>query len=147
MNEIKEKKYPKIGVNIFVFNDKNQLLMGKRIGKTGYGTWCLPGGHFEWGEYLEDCAKRELEEETGIIGDDLEYLHIVNDPRTNEKDSTHYVHINFLAKKWRGEPKITEPDKFEDWKWFDLNNLPREIFIGHQKLVPAFLDKVNFVDK
>ena len=36
-----EKAYPKIGVNIFVIKDGKNLL-GKRIGKTEYGTWCLP---------------------------------------------------------------------------------------------------------
>ena len=143
MNKTPEKKYPKIGVNVFVFNDKKQLLMGKRIGKVGYGTWCLPGGHFEWGEFLEDCAKRELEEETGIVGDELEHVHLINDP----KNDAHYVHINFVAKKWHGTPKVTEPDKFESWKWYDLNDLPEDIFIGHQKFVPTFLNKLNFVDK
>ncbi len=148
MEKTGEKKYPKLATNVFVFNDKNQLLMGRRIGKTGYGTWCLPGGHFEWGESLEGCAKRELEEETSIIGDDLEYLHLINDPRLDESNGgTHYVHINFLVKKWHGEARVTEPDKFESWKWYELDNLPKEIFIGHQKIIPAFLNKLNFVDK
>ncbi|MEI6843381.1 MAG: NUDIX domain-containing protein [bacterium] len=142
MTETLNKKYPKIGVNVFVFNEKGELLMGKRIGKTGYGTWCLPGGHFEWGEKLEGCAKRELEEETGIVGEKFEYLHMVNDPR----DDVHYVHIDFIAKKWHGVPTVTEPDKFAEWKWFDMNNLPENIFVGHQELIPAFINNINFID-
>lgn len=126
---------------MFVFKNR-KVLLGKRIGKTGYGTWCLPGGHFEYGESLIDAAKRELEEETSILADDLEFLHLVNDPMKN----VHYVHIDFLAKKWAGEPKVTEPEKFAEWEWFDLNNLPKEIFIGHQKLIPAFVEKMGFVD-
>ena len=136
-----EKVYPKIGVNVFVFKD-GKLLMGKRIGKTGYGTWCLPGGHFEWGESLISAAKRELEEETGIISDNLEYIQLINEPL----DDTHYVHINFLAKNFKGEPRVTEPDKFAEWKWFGLDNLPEPIFIGHQKFIPAFLKNISFID-
>ena len=141
-----EKKYPKIGINIFLFNKENKLLMGKRIGKTGFGSWCLPGGHFEWGESFEACAKRELKEETSIIGVNLKYLHLINDPKTNTNDNTHYVHINFIAKKWHGSPKVTEPDKFEQWKWFDLDKLPKEVFIGQQKSILAFFKKHKYVD-
>jgi 8-oxo-dGTP diphosphatase len=136
-----EKSYPKIGVNVFVLKD-GKILLGKRIGKTGYGTWCLPGGHFEWGESLIEAAKRELKEETGIISDSLEYLQLINDPQ----DSTHYVHINFLAKDYIGEPKVTEPNKFQEWNWFDLNTLPDQIFSGHQKFIPAFLKHIGFID-
>lgn len=141
MNQNDQKTYPKIGVNVFVFKN-GKVLLGKRIGKTGYGTWCLPGGHFECGESLIGAAKRELEEETSILSDDLEFLHLVNDPMEN----VHYVHIDFLAKNWEGEPKVMEPEKFAEWNWFDLNNLPEEIFIGHQKLIPAFIQKITFQD-
>lgn len=134
-------KFPKIGVNVFVFKE-GKLLLGKRIGKTGYGTWCLPGGHFEWGESLEGAATRELEEETSIKSDNLQFLHLVNEPRQD----THYVHIDFLAKDWEGEPKVMEPEKFAEWDWFDLSNLPTPIFVGHKKLIPAFIQKNIFQD-
>ena len=129
----------KIGVNVFVFED-GKLLLGHRNGKTGAGTWCLPGGHFEFGEHLDAAAARELVEETGIVATKLEFIQLLNQPREDK----HYVHINFLAKEWSGEPKVTEPDKFAEWKWFDLNELPA-IFEGHQQFVPAYLDKVQFI--
>jgi len=138
-----EKQRPKIGVNVLVIKD-GKVLMGKRIGKVGYGTWCLPGGHLEMGESLAFCAKRELLEETGIIAEDMEFLHLINGPRKDE--SSHYVHINFLAKRWKGEPKVTEPDKFEAWEWFATDKLPENVFPGHQRFVPAYLMKHNFED-
>lgn len=138
---MQEKPRPKIGVNVFVIQS-NKLLLGKRIGKTGYGTWGLPGGHFELGESLIGAAKRELEEETSLISNELEFLHLVNDPR----EDSHYVHFSFLAKQWQGKPVVTEPDKFAEWKWFAFKALPEEIFIGHQKLIPAFLNKIVFID-
>jgi 8-oxo-dGTP diphosphatase len=136
-----EKNYTKIGVNVFIIKD-NKLLFGKRIGKIGYGTWCLPGGHLEYGESLIGGAKRELEEETSIKADNLDLVCIVNDPL----ETTHYIHISFLAKSWCGEPKVTEPDKFAEWKWFNLNDLPENIFIGHQKIIPAFINNIKFID-
>ena len=67
---------------------------------------------------------------------------MVNEPRQD----THYVHIDFLARNWEGEPKVMEPEKFAEWNWFDLNNLPEPIFVGHQKLIPAFTQKNIFQD-
>lgn len=131
----------KIGVNVFVLKDE-KLLLGKRIGKRGYGTWCLPGGHFEFGESLTGAAARELEEETGLKASNLEFTQLINQPL----EDCHYVHVNFLANEWEGEPRVTEPDKFAEWRWFDLSALPEDIFIGHQQFIPAFLEKRHFID-
>lgn len=131
----------KIGVNVFLVRD-GKILLGKRIGKSGYGTWGLPGGHFEYGESLAEAAKRELKEETGMVAKELEFLHIINDPR----EKSHYVHINFLAKNCSGEPELTEPDYFEEWRWFSIEDLPEDVYTGHKGFVPAFLKKQIFID-
>jgi 8-oxo-dGTP diphosphatase len=132
----------RIGVNVFVI-ENGKLLWGNRIGKTS--GWCLPGGKFEFGESLTGGAARELEEETGIKvkEEDLEFIQLINEPEP-EKDS-HYIHINFLAKKWEGEPRVTEPEAFAEWRWFDLETPPDDIFFGHKLFLPAFLKKVSLV--
>ncbi|MFA5070253.1 MAG: NUDIX domain-containing protein [Patescibacteria group bacterium] len=140
-NEAQKRPFVKIGINVFVFK-KNKILLGRRIGKVGQGTWCLPGGKFEFGESLNEAAKRELKEETSLSAN-LKLWQIINAPRKK----THYVHFNFLAKKWRGEPKIAEPDKFSAWKWFDLKRPPKNIFFGHRKFIPAYINKIHFVDR
>lgn len=137
-----DAKRPKIGVNVFVIRD-NQLLLGQRKNTAGDGDWGLPGGHFEWMESLIEGAKRELFEETGLTAD-LTFLNLINDPLP-DKD-THYVHINFLASHVIGEPKLMEPNKCYEWKFFPLDALPENIFLGHKKIIPAFLNKVHFVD-
>lgn len=140
-----EKDRPKIGVNVIVIRD-GKLLLGKRKKVVGDGAWGLPGGHFEWMESLVEGAKRELTEETGLTADKLTFLHIINDPMPDK--GTHYVHIDFLAEGVHGEPRVMEPEKCTEWKWFDLNNLPpeKEIFGGHKKIIPAFLNKDIFID-
>jgi 8-oxo-dGTP diphosphatase len=140
-----EKLRPKIGVNVFVVKD-NKLLLGKRKNTVGDGYWGLPGGHLELMESLTAGAKRELEEETGLTADRLVFSHIINDPLPEE--GTHYIHIDFLAEGVHGEAKVMEPEKCAEWKWFDLNNLPPydEIFLGHRKIIPAFINKITFID-
>jgi 8-oxo-dGTP diphosphatase len=138
-----EKIRPKIAVNIFVIRD-NKILLGMRKNTAGDGDWGLPGGHLEFMEHLSEGAKRELEEETGLKTNDLSFLQMINDPRT--EDNTHYLHVNFITKDFEGEPRLMEPDKCYEWKWFDLNSLPKNIFIGHRRCIPAFFDKVPFLD-
>ncbi|MFA7252468.1 MAG: NUDIX domain-containing protein [Candidatus Paceibacterota bacterium] len=136
---------PKVGVNVFVIKD-NKLLLGKGKNVFGDGYWGLPGGHLEGGESMTGGAKRELKEETGLTADKLTFLNVINDPPIDE--GGHYVHVGFLAEDVQGEPRLTEPDKCSELKWFDLNDLPQEeeIFIGHRKQIAAFLNKIVFVD-
>jgi 8-oxo-dGTP pyrophosphatase MutT (NUDIX family) len=49
---------------VVVYNDRNQILLQQRT--SPYGVWGLPGGLMELGESLEDTARREAYEETGL---------------------------------------------------------------------------------
>lgn len=57
---------PRVGVGVFVLNSQGYILLGKRLGSHGSGTLALPGGHLELHESFEECAIREVLEETGI---------------------------------------------------------------------------------
>ncbi|EPQ26980.1 uncharacterized protein PFL1_05615 [Pseudozyma flocculosa PF-1] len=57
---------PRVGVGVLVLNERGRILLGKRTGSHGAGTLALPGGHLELHESFEDCAIREVLEETGI---------------------------------------------------------------------------------
>ncbi len=134
---------PKVAVNVFVVRD-GKLLLGKRKNTVGAGDWGLPGGHLEFMEHLAEGAKRELKEETGLETNSLSFLNMVNDSRM--EDRTHYVDINFITRDFKGEPRVTEPDKCYEWKWFEFNELPKNIFLGAKKSIRAFFDKVSFLD-
>ncbi|MFP4539508.1 MAG: nucleotide triphosphate diphosphatase NUDT15 [Candidatus Paceibacterota bacterium] len=134
---------PKVAVNIFVVRN-NKILLGKRKNITGHGTWGLPGGHLEFMESLEESAARELEEETGLKAEKLVFHDLINEPR--DEDNSHYLHVNFVAHNVSGEPRVCEPDKCFEWQWFDIDDLPENIFIGHRLCIPAYVDNVVFND-
>lgn len=58
---MKEEKRPKVGLGVCLLKD-DKILFGKRKGAHGGGSWCFPGGHLEFNETWEECARRETEE-------------------------------------------------------------------------------------
>lgn len=120
---------PGVGVLVILkYNDK--VLLGKRKGSHGHGEWSFPGGHLELNENIEECGKREVLEETGII---IKNNSIINDEYTNDiftKEKKHYI---TLYQKYIIDELLTlelvEPDKCFEWGWFDINNLPEPLFL------------------
>lgn len=136
----------KVSANCFVENDKGELLLGHYIGKNGYDTWRLPGGHVEFGEKLASAAVRELKEETGLVPDHPPWLRATaND--AGAEDGTHYVHFGFQVRA-KGEPFVPEPErgKFDRWEYFAPDKLPRNIFIGSRALVEAWKHCDELID-
>ncbi len=87
------------------------------------GYYDLPAGHLERGESLEECAARELKEETDLEVEpkDLSLAHIFLDEQSPEKT---YLAFMFVAEKWSGKPKNMEPERSSDLGFFDLAELP-----------------------
>jgi len=123
---MRENNRPKVGVGVFVLND-GKFLMQKRKGKHGDGTWSLPGGHLEFGESVEDCARREIMEEMGVKIKNLRYGPFTND--IFNKEGKHYVTLFVVAEYESGEPEVREPETTEDLGWFDMGDLPNPLFL------------------
>jgi len=106
---------PLVGIAVMVVKD-NRVLLGKRKNAHGSGTWAFPGGHLEFNESIETCAKREVLEETGIQIKNLRYGPYTNDIFTDE--DKHYVTLFVTADYDSGTPMVKEPHKCEKWGWF-----------------------------
>ena len=123
------EKFVRVGVGLYIFNDKNQLLLGLRKSKHDNGTWCPPGGHMEFGETYEETAVREAKEETGLIisPENAIFKGVTNDFYPQE--DKHYITLHLFCRKYQGEPNVMEPDKCEKWRWFDIDNLPQNLML------------------
>jgi 8-oxo-dGTP diphosphatase len=115
---------PKVGIGIMILKD-NKVLLGKRKGSHGAGEYAFPGGHLEYMESFENCAKREAMEERGIEIDNIRFQFVSN---ITEYRPKHYIHIGLLADLLKGEPKVMEPERCESWGWFGLEDLPSPLF-------------------
>lgn len=122
----------KVGVGLYIVNEKRQLLLGLRKSAHGCGTWCPPGGHMEFGESNAQAAVREAKEETGldIVPDSVTLAGVTND--YFKESNKHYITLNLTTTKFSGTPRCMKPDKCAEWKWFDLDNLPKNLFLSTQ---------------
>lgn len=116
---------PKVGIGVIVVNREGAILLGKRKVSHGSDTWALPGGHLESGETPEECAYRELLEETG-----LEAQKLAPGPWTNDffEGHKHYITLFIFVTQFLGVPLPLEPDKNGAWEWFEWDRLPDPLF-------------------
>jgi 8-oxo-dGTP diphosphatase len=122
---------PLVGVGALVLR-AGKVLLGRRLGSHGAGTWALPGGHLEFGETVAGCARREVFEECG-----LELGAVADGPYTSDlfpEVGRHYVTLFVIAESAHGEPQRREPTKCAEWRWFDWHDLPRPLFAPLESL-------------
>jgi 8-oxo-dGTP diphosphatase len=87
---------PRVGVGIVLLRG-DEVLLVKRARPPGAGQWSLPGGAQELGETAEECAKRELFEETGLQAGPF---HLVAHADSMHRDASgrlqyHYTILDF----------------------------------------------------
>ena len=66
---------PQVGIGVLITKDDRVLLL-KRVSAHGDILWSTPGGYLKYGELLEECAIRGMQEEIGVIITDVTFLAI-----------------------------------------------------------------------
>lgn len=133
---------PRVGVGVMILRD-GKMLLGKRKGPLGKGEYAFPGGHLEYMESFEDCAKRETKEECGMDIKNVQFQLLSNVMKYAPK---HYVHIGLIADWKSGEPEVLEPEKCESWNWYEIEKLPKPIFEMCRQAIDCYKTGENYVD-
>ncbi len=110
-------------------DDTIQILLHRRK-NTGYqdGKWDIAAsGHVDEGETAKMAVVRECAEELGIDVKikDLSFVHLSH--RVSNTGGRTYYDIYFVVNKYHGIPKVIEPDKCSELRWFKIDDLPNEI--------------------
>jgi 8-oxo-dGTP diphosphatase len=116
-------------VLLTLIRKKLSVLLVKRLDSEN--GWALPGGFIEKGETLEDCARRELKEETGVEVPFLSHFSNYSEPT---RDTRHQViSVGYLAVHPFGKLRLKANSDVLDVNWFGVNNLPQLAF-DHNKI-------------
>lgn len=140
-----EKQRPKIGVGVYVIKD-GKILFAQRHRNNAHapGMWAPPGGHLEMNESWEECAEREVREETGVSISNIRFMTATNDIYPGE--NRHYVTLHMRA-DWRaGEAQNMEPDKAEKVEWLDWHNLPEPLMTACSNFRKNGYNPLHFID-
>ena len=134
---------PKVGIGVILVNNDGKVLVGKR--KNSHAPYYLiPGGHLECSETFEDCAIREVKEETNIDIVDPKVIAVTNNLETYQQEGKHYISIILLVENVNDAPKLVEPEKCESWLWVDPHNLPTPHFDASKQGIECYLQKIMY---
>ena len=122
---------PQVGTAMIIARDGKVLLM-KRKGPHGHGTWSTPGGHLDFGEAPEQGARREAKEEVGLEVADIRFRTLTNDVFPEE--GQHYITI-WMEGQPIGEPSILAAEEVAEIGWFPWDALPQPLFLPLENLV------------
>lgn len=128
----------RVGIGVILVNLQGQVLLGRRQNSHA-PYWSIPGGHLEPGETFEQCAIREVEEETGIRIMAPRFVAVTNNLETYAESGKHYVSIILLQDAVTAEPELREPEKCAGWAWFDPTQLPEPHFDASRMAIACWL--------
>ncbi len=123
---------PQVGVAVIITQDHRVLLL-KRKNVHGAGSWSTPGGHLEFGETPEECARREAKEETDVNIADVRFRAITND--VFEDIGRHYITIWMQAQYASGTPVVNAEYEMSEVGWFARDALPEPLFLPLHNLL------------
>ncbi len=146
--DISGYEHPYVAVDLVIFSiidDELKALLIRRGISPFAGYWSLPGGFVRMNESLEEAAKRELKEETGVDPNEvyLEQLYtwgdVDRDPRTRVISVSYFA----LVDSTKITPFVTGLEKISDVQWRAVNTLPKLAF-DHERIVRYALKRLRY---
>jgi ADP-ribose pyrophosphatase YjhB (NUDIX family) len=145
-----EKKKVGAGFGVLMLKEGKILLGQRHVDPDkadselhGEGTWTMPGGKLEFGESFEEGAKREVLEETGITLNNVHVICVNND----KIESAHFVTIGLFSDDFSGDAKVMEPDEITEWRWFSLDNLPKNMFFPSVRVLENYIQNKFYISR
>ncbi|HNP84705.1 MAG: NUDIX hydrolase [Chloroflexi bacterium SZAS-1] len=135
---------PSVTVDVVVFTLQDHelhVLLVKRKHWPYEGHWALPGGFINMNESIEQAARRELEEETGVRDIYLEQLYTFGEPRRDPR--TRVISIAYIALVSADKQTLRVSDESIDVRWFSVQRLPGLLAFDHDLILATGLDRLR----
>ena len=98
--------------------------------------WAIPGGFVDYGESVEQAARREAKEETGLDLGSLRQFHTYSDPKRDPRH--HTISVVFVAQAM-GEPRASSDAA--DIGLFTEETLPEQLAFDHRQILDDYFKK------
>ena len=126
----------------YIMKNKKVLLLKKTKGLFGGEKWNAPGGKIKENETAEECAVREVREETGLRVDGLEHVGILNFFKNGQKNRPNWIVYVYLTKDFQGKLRESKEGVL---KWFDSHRIPfKEMWEDDKFWYKYILEKRKF---
>lgn len=141
MQLMERMKFP-VAVHLFLVKD-HQILLLRRY-NTGYedGNYSVIAGHLDGGEDVYTAMIREAKEEAGIDirRNDLEIVQVMHRKKHDEERVDYF----FACCAWQGEITNREPNKCDELKWYDQEQLPLNVIDYIDAAIKNYGNQVRF---
>jgi 8-oxo-dGTP pyrophosphatase MutT (NUDIX family) len=136
--------YPGVTIVFFCHDGKGNVLLSKRgqNARDERGTWDAGGGGLEMHDTVEDTLKKEIKEEYGTDVLDYEFMGYRDLHRENDGKKTHWIALDFKVLVDKDMAKNGEPHKFDDVRWFPIDNLPTPLHSQFPTFLKKYKDKL-----
>lgn len=134
--------HPAVTTDIVIFtviDDALKVLLIKRRDEPFKDHWAIPGGFLDMDENLDECAQRELEEETGIRDVYLEQLYTYGDVDRDPRERV--ISVAYYALISREGQHIQAGDDAAEAEWFDVDDLPKLAF-DHARVMEMAIERL-----
>ena len=128
---------PAVTTDICLFTvvaDDLKILLIRRGGEPFKGAWALPGGFLQETETLDQCAARELREETGVSGAHLEAFATFSDPKRDPRYRV--ITAAYFALVAEADHILQSGTDADDAQWHSMAKLPKLAF-DHREIITA----------
>ncbi|TET49879.1 MAG: NUDIX hydrolase [Anaerolineales bacterium] len=136
--------HPSVTVDVIVFRLRDgdlQVLLIRRGHEPYGGMWAIPGGFVDIDESLDQAAKRELVEETGVREVYLEQLYTFGDPGRDPRGRV--VTVAYLALLPAGAVELRAGDDAAAAQWWSVHDLPPLAF-DHAGILDYALQRLRY---
>jgi ADP-ribose pyrophosphatase YjhB (NUDIX family) len=135
---------PSVTVDVVIFTLQNgelHVLLVQRKNWPFEGRWAIPGGFVNMDEALDQAARRELEEETGVRDIYLEQLYTFGHPKRDPR--TRVISVAYIALVSADAQTLRVSEESTDVRWFPVRRLPGPLAFDHDTILAAALDRLR----
>lgn len=142
--DVSRYERPSVTVDVVIFtllNGELHVLLVQRKNWPFEGHWAIPGGFVNMDESLEQAARRELEEETGVRDIYLEQLYTFGAP--NRDPRTRVISVAYIALVRADKQTLRVSEESSDVRWFPVRALPGPLAFDHDTILATALDRLR----